>query len=87
MLGLATLCRARGPFPDARHSLLRHSRYVISAIGDNIHHRSLLNVAIESIRARPLQILSVLNRDYRVFSRQHVRQTKGSVTIALVSAE
>ena len=72
---------------NTQHSLLRHSLYVISAIGDNIHHRSIFNVAIEGIRVRPLQIPPVLNGNYCVLSRQHVRQAKCSVTIALVSPE
>src|SRR5438045_438147 len=72
---------------NTQHSLLRHSLYVIPAIGDNIHHRSIFNVAIEGIRVRPLQIPPVLNGNYCVLSRQHVRQAKCSVTIALVSPE
>src|SRR5206468_1575765 len=46
---------------NTQHSSLRHSLYVISAIGDNIHHRSIFNVAIEGIRVRPLQIPPVFN--------------------------
>src|SRR5207244_6644814 len=65
--------------------LLDHYFYVVPLAHSNTDWLTFCQVRLQDRRAHPLQVPAILERNDRVLARQHVLQSEGSITVALVA--